>query len=276
MSPLSKTLFIVIWSLLMSINVYASSVTTVRIGGTGSAMSTFKHLAGAFQKTRPDVEIKFIPNLGSRGAVKALQAGKLEVALSASALKIDERLLRAEELGRTPLVLAVAMHHPATNIELESLANALEGKLTSWPDGSPIRLIMRPHGDSDTASLRAISPRIERAVTAAHMRQGLHVAITDHDAADALEKIPGAFGSSTLAIMVSEQRKLKPLALDGKQPSIAALARGEYPHFKSVFAVTETRTSEAVTAFIAFVKSRQGGRVLLTNGYLPRPPASLP
>ena len=274
MIPTRYALFIVMYSLLAPGSTHADSMVNIRIGGTGSAMGAFKHLAEAFQKIRPDIEITLIPNLGSSGAIKALQADALELALSARGLKSGEHALHAEELGRTPLVIATGMYNPISVLSLEKLARVLEGKLTTWPDGRPLRLILRPESDSETVYLRAISPRMERAVAAAHARRGLHVALTDQDAANALEKIPGAIGLSTLALIVSEQRKLKPLALDGKQPSLATLARGEYPYFKPVFAITPARPSAAATAFIAFVKSRQGKQVLAANGYLPNPAAS--
>ena len=262
-------LFMVVCSSLMSGNSQAEDKISLRIGGTGSAMGAFQHVAVAFQKTHPGIDIRFIYGLGSGGAIKALQAGKLELALSARTLKSDERRLHAEELARTPLVIAVASNHPVANISLEDVARAFDGTLTTWSDGSPLRLIIRSDSDSETTYLRAISPRMNRAVTTAQTRQGLHVAITDADAADALEKIPGAIGTSTLALMVSEQRKLKPLTLDGKSPSVAALARGEYRYFKPVLAVTTTQPPAAVVAFIAFVKSQQGARLLAANGYPP-------
>ncbi len=267
-------LFMVVCSLFISNISHAAEPVILRIGGTGSAMGTFQQLAVAFQKTRPDVDIKFIPGLGSAGAINALQVGKLELALSARALTSDERPLRAEELGRTPLVFAVALNHPVTNIGLEDVARAFDGTLATWPDGSRIRLILRPESESETNYLRAFSPRIDRAVTTAHARPGLHVAITDAAAADALEKIPGAMGLSTLALIVSEQRKLKPLVLDGKRPGVAALARGEYSYFKLVLVVTAAHPPAVVTAFISFVKSEQGARLLSANGYLPSTAAS--
>ena len=78
---------LVLCSLLAANLAHALERTVLRIGGTGSAAKTCMNLAEAFQKTRPDIHIKYVPSLGSGGAIKALQAGALEIALSARRLK---------------------------------------------------------------------------------------------------------------------------------------------------------------------------------------------
>lgn len=267
-------LFLALFALLAPSPTLAVERAVLRIGGTGSAAGAFKQIAEAFQKTRPDIEIRFTPNLGSSGAIKALQAGTLEVALSARNLKSNEQPLRAQEIGRTPLVIAVSLKNSVRSISLDELARALEGSLTTWPDGSPLRLILRPESDAETAYLRAVSPRLDLALNTARKRPGLQLAISDQDAADALEKIPGALGLSTLALIVSEKRPLKPLNLDGKQPSAATLASGEYPYYKPIFTVTLAQPSDATQAFIAFIQSGSGARILSSNAYLTSIPAT--
>lgn len=262
---------LVLCSLLAANAAQAVERTVLRMGGTGSAAKTFMNLAEAFQKTRPDIGLKYVPNLGSGGAIKALQAGSLEIALSARLLKDNEQPLRSEELGRTSLAVATGLGNASVDISLEMLEQMLDGRLTTWPDGSQLRLIMRPESDAETVYLRAISPRIDAAVTASRKRLGLHLAITDKEAADALEKIPGSLGLTTQALVVSEQRNLKLLSLGGKRASVAALANGQYPYYKPVFAVTQLAPPETVQAFLSFVKSRHGARILSTNGYLPGP-----
>lgn len=266
-----RTWLLLLCSFLAANAAHALERSVLRMGGTGSAARTFTNLAEAFQKTRPDVDIKYVPNLGSGGAIKALQAGTLDIALSARRLKENEQPLRSEELGRTPLTLATAHATALGDISLEALEQALDGRLMAWPDGSPLRLVLRPESDAESTYLRHISPRINAAVNAARKRPGMHVATTDQEAADALEKIPGTLGLTTQALVVSEQRKLKLLSLGGNHPSVAALAKGQYPYYKPVFAVTQVTPPETVLAFLSFVKSRNGAHILSTNAYLPGP-----
>lgn len=241
----------------------------VKIGGTGSALGIMKILAEAYQASSPGTQIVLVPALGSSGGIKAVAAGVLDIGLSARPLKPAERgwNLAEREIARTPLVLASMRQH--AGFTLNDLARVYDGRLSSWPDGSPLRPILRLESDSETALLRAISPELDRALTAAHARPGMHVAIVDQDSADAIERIPGALGSTTLALILSEQRRIKALPLNGVAPSVKALERGQYPYFKPLYFVVSSRPSQQARGFAAFVESGQGMRILSDNGYLP-------
>lgn len=254
----------------LSFGPLAAIADTLKVGGTGSALGTMNILADAFQVGRPDTRVLIVPALGSSGSIKAVAAGALDIGLSGRPLKPAEREqnLAAREVARTPLVLASMRTH--SGFTLDDIARIYDGTLQTWPDGSPLRPILRPESDSETALLRAMSPGIDRALTIAHARPGVHIAITDQDSADAIESIPGALGTSTLALIVSEQRKIKALPLNGVAPSVATLARGRYPYFKPLYLVTPQNLSGPARAFAAFIQSRQGARILLDNGYLPQ------
>lgn len=245
-----------------------AAAATVRVGGTGSALGVLTILKNAFQAGHPDTKIIVIPALGSGGSIKAVSADALDISLSGRPLKPTERAqnLTEQEIARTPLVLATM--HTHAGFTLNELTQIFDGTLRTWPDGSILRPILRPETESETQLLRAISPEISRSLTAAHARKGVHIAITDQDSADAIEHIPGALGTSTLALVLSEQRKIKVLALNGVNPSVTALARGDYPYFKPLYLVARQNPPDAVRAFVIFVRSPQGTKILQDNGYL--------
>jgi phosphate transport system substrate-binding protein len=92
------------------------------------------------------------------------------------------------------------------------------------------------------------------------------VATTDHDAADVIETVPGAFGGTTLSLVVSEKRALRVLALDGVVPSVRNMANRSYPYSKTFFMVTGKNPPAAVRRFIDFVRSPAGAAILTRNG----------
>ena len=249
-----------------------AAADTIRTGGTGSALGTIKILANAFEVSHPDTKIIAVPAMGSSGGIKAVAADALDIGLSGRPLKPNERALSLteQEIARTPLVLASMRTH--VGFTLNELARIFDGTLRTWPDGSPLRPILRPQSDSETALLRAISPEMDHSLTVAHARQGVHIAITDQDSADAIEHIPGALGTSTLALVLSERRKIKVLPLNGVTPNVTALARGDYPYFKPLYLIARQNPPEPVRAFIVFVRSAQGSKILRDNGYLPMMP----
>jgi phosphate transport system substrate-binding protein len=241
----------------------------IRVGGTGAAMKTAELLGEAFRKKRPDVGIVVVPGMGSRGAKKALLAGAIDLAISADPVSPDEQGqgLAGSDLGRTPFVLAVGAQSAATSVTSAQLVEIYSGRTAAWPDGSRLRLVIRPRGDSDNAMLQGMSPQMRQAVEDALARPGMKLAATDGEAADTIAATPGAIGTSTLALLLSEKRALRPLVLDGATPSPRAIADGTYPHAKSFVLVTRGRPSGTLQQFLAFVASRPGQQLLGRIGY---------
>jgi phosphate transport system substrate-binding protein len=170
------------------------------------------------------------------------------------------------ELGRTPFVVAVGGAVAVTGLTSAELVEIYAGRTTAWRDGSRLRLILRSKGDSDTERLRAISPAMSQALDASLARAGITIAPTDQDAADAIESIPGAVGTTTLLLIRAEGRSLKPLALDGVVPSLKSLVDGSYPYHKQYYLVTQGPPAGATQRFLAFLKSPQGREILIRFG----------
>ena len=95
------------------------------------------------------------------------------------------------------------------------------------------------------------------------------IAITDSDSADALERLPGAFGTAALSTLISEKRALKALAVGGRDPSLKALSDNQYPWYKTIFLVTAANTPAEAVDFVKFVRSPASRAILGANGSLP-------
>lgn len=243
--------------------------SVIKTGGTGSAMPVIGALGMAFKQTRPEAEVVVLPGLGSSGAIKALGAGAVDLALSARPLKPGERSQRFQEqvVARTPLVFAGTRAYPG--LTLARVADIHAGTQRVWPDGGMLRLILRPDNDGETVLLRAASSTMDRAVGQALARPGMHIALTDQDAAHAIGTIPGAFGLTTLAMVVAADPPIDALALDGISPGLDTLNNGRYRLFKPLYLVTEANAAEPVRAFVSFIQSPQGANILIQHGYQP-------
>ena len=129
-----------------------------------------------------------------------------------------------------------------------------------------MRIVLRPTSDIDTEMVRDISPAIRRGLAAAEARPGVQFSVNDQDVANDLEKIPGAIGPSSLALIVSERRARRALKLDGREPTPMNAASGAYPYYKRLFLVTGAKHPAAVERFVAFVQSPAGRKILTSNG----------
>jgi phosphate transport system substrate-binding protein len=239
-----------------------------KIGGSGAALGTMRLLAEEFVARNPDIRITNVPSLGSGGSIKAVVAGAIGLAVTSRPMNESERKLGAVEMeyARTPFVFAVSTKSRVTAITSGELADIYAGKMVAWADGSAVRIVLRPASDVDTEMVRNISPEIGRALVAAEARPGVHFSVNDQDAANDLEKIPGAIGPSSLALIASEKRALRALKLDGTEPTPMNAASGAYPYYKRLFLVTGAKRPAGVERFVAFVQSSAGRKILVGNG----------
>jgi phosphate transport system substrate-binding protein len=241
----------------------------IKVGGTGAALGTMHLLAQAYAKSKPDSKVTVLPSMGSGGGIKAVLAGAIQVAVTSRPLSDAEVNAGAVaiEYGRTPFVFATAAANSVTGITTPNLVDYYAGKVEEWPDGEKLRLVLRPIGDSDSEAIKAMSPAMRDAKSAAEQRRGMLFTVTDQETASAIEKVPGALGPSTLALLKSEKRALKALALDGVAPTTQNIANGRYPLSKQLLMVTGPRTLPAAHAFVSFIRSAAGREILEQNGH---------
>ena len=246
---------------------------TLKISGTGGAIGGMKLLAEAFRKGEPGVEVILPRSIGSSGGIRAAIAGKVDIGLSARPLSPEEmaRGARQTAYARTAFVFAV---HPGVKRSDTTLAEVIDiyaGRKSTWDDGTALRLILRPAADTDTLALRGISPVMVDAVKQSQDREGLIVATTDQNSADAIERTSGSFGTSTLALVVSEKRRIRMLSLSGRNPTTKSVRDGTYPYTKTFFMVTHQAPSPIAGRFIRFVRSPEGKAILSRVGHVPLP-----
>ncbi len=241
---------------------------TIRVSGTGGAIATIRILAEEFRRIHPDTRVVVMPSIGSGGAIKAVLDGTLDVGVTSRPANGAEcaRGCVARLYARTPFVFGVNRDVTETRVSLADVADIYAGKKDRWDNGTRLRVVVRPAGESDVAMLKAMSPEMNAAVEWAQRREGMIVALTDQDSADAIEKIPGAFGALTLSLVVSEKREIRVLALDGIVPSVRTLRDGSYPYAKTFYLVTKRRTPAAVRQFVNFVQSPAVKAILSKNG----------
>ncbi len=172
-------------------------------------------------------------------------------------------------IGTTAVVFAVAASNPTSGLSAAEILDMYRGEQTHWPDGTPVRLVLRPDGDSDTRVIKRHVPGMAQVLGALRQRPEIPIAYTDQESADQLEDHPGALGTADLSVIVAERRRLKALTLDGVHPSNGTVADGSYRLTKTFYLVTTGDPSAVVRSFLAFVRSPEGKSLLRRNGLVP-------
>jgi phosphate transport system substrate-binding protein len=243
---------------------------TLKIGGTGAALESMVQVAAAYQKQYPGVRVIIPPSLGSTGGIQAVLAGTLDMGLSSRPLTEAEvrQGAVAVEYGRSPLLLVTSLPGAGVNFTLHQLAELYAGEKRSYPDGTPLRIILRPSAEIDVQLIRGLSIEMDQAVQKAQSREGMIVAVNDQDNGNVLERISGAIGWITLAQLISEGREVTPLPVNNISPTQANFDSGVYPLFKAFSVVINARPTPPVKSFLEFLTSAQGREILLKNGYV--------
>ncbi len=250
--------------------------TTLKIGGTGAALGTARILADAFTQKNPDISIEVPGSLGSRGGIKAVIAGALDVGLSSRPLKSKERQAGARQIhyARTPFVLVTSARDSNSRPTLSSpqLVEIFSGASTYWGDGAPIRIILRGERDTSTRLLISAFEGMHAALAKARAIPGIPVTPTEQDNMDLAESLAGSLTTASLTALLAENRALTPVAIDGVAPTLDNLANGSYRFSKSFYIVTGPEISGPARAFIQFVLSADGAAILRATGNLPIAP----
>lgn len=268
MVHLSRGLALLVSALLTCL-LPASAVVAgeIKAGGTGSATALLRVLGDAFAGDR-QAGIEIVPSLGSSGGLRAVADGVLDLAVSARPLKPEEEAkgLRVVLTARTPLLFATSRANPDALSSSEIAAAYAAGTVT-WKDGTPIKVILRPRAESDTALVAGLFPLLGPAVETARRRPEVPIAATDQDNAAMAEEIPGSLIAISMAQLALEKRSLRPLIVDGLAPTFASFQSGAYPHAKVLRFVVRGQPIPAVAAFIDFLRSPEGV-VALRAAYL--------
>jgi phosphate transport system substrate-binding protein len=244
----------------------------LRAGGTGAAMGLMQQLAAGFAAVS-ETPLQFIPSLGSSGAIRAVAEGVIDMAVSSRPLKPEERAQGLTELAfaRTPFVLATS--HPSPNgLRSADIAAIFKADRPTWADGSPIKIILRPKSESDTALMGELFPGLAAVLEAARKRGDVPVAATDQDNADLAERLPGSVTGAALTQLMTERRNLRAVALDGVEPTLADFESGRYRFGKTLYLVTRARNNPNVERFMSFLQSPPARRLLREAGTVPDGP----
>jgi phosphate transport system substrate-binding protein len=245
-----------------------SAAEVIKLGGVGSALGTMRLLSAAFERSHTGIKVVLLSSLGSTGGIKAAASGAIDIGLSGRPLNDEERGqgVIETEYAQSPFVFVTYKNNNVSGLNTGELIDIYKGKRQMWPDGSRIRLVLRPASDIDTKIVSKISPAMGQAVKIALSRPGMIMAITNQESDETVEKTPGAIGASTLTQIISEKRSLKILSFNGVDPSLKNLAQGSYPLVKRFFVVTKPAPPPSAQKFIDYIRSREGRKILEDNG----------
>ncbi len=247
----------------------AAHAQTLRLGGTGSALGLLRQVGVEFTKAA-EIEIDVVYALGSTGAIQALADDKLDIAVSARPLNVNEAAIGLTQVAmlRTAFVFATSYSHP-TGLKSSELSGIYAAYDRVWDDGTPIRIILRPRNETDTALLGKLFPGMDAALETVRSRPEVPTAATDQDNIDLAETVKGSLIGTSAAQLATERPNLRVVPLDGVAPTFANFESGAYPFTKKLYVIVRAIGSPEALRFVDFLRSQQGVRALRKTETLP-------
>ena len=251
-----------------------SAQTTLKVDGSTGAMPLAAALAKAYEAKTPNVKIEIGKGLGTKARIEALSAGTIDIAVASHGLKIDELVkqgMSVEEIARTPVVFGVNSSVPVTNLSQAQVCAIYSGGLTNWKaaGGSDLAVAARTRPDNE------VDAEVARdgiaCLKTLKMPEAVRVMQRGGDMAKELAETAGAIGMTTTTVAEQSGGKINALSLDGVAPTEANVTAGKYRLVREVFLVVKGTAAPATKAFLAFVKSGEGAKVIKANGAIPKP-----
>jgi len=157
------------------------------------------------------------------------------------------------------------------DLTVASVVAILRFERLTWKDGTPIRIIMRPQTETDIGVLEHQSPALKEALGIARRQPAIPVGVTDQDNLALIAQTHGSVGFTALVSARVDAPELRVLPLGGVVPTSASVASGVYPWSKPLYVIVARRPDGRSEAFVDFVQSPAGRRLLERAGCLPAP-----
>lgn len=249
----------------------SASAHALRIGGTGGSLAALSHLGEAFAAEHPGLDLVVLPGMGSGGGVRALVDGAIDIAVTGRPLRENERLQGSFieiPFARTPVAL-VTSYRQEIGLTIDQAVRMVVDPLATWPDGTPVRVIVRPESESDYRVIETALPALHQAFLAARQQPDVPAAADDQLNVELALHMPGSLTVTTLLQVRSELLCLRLLPIDGAAPTVLNMNSGTYPLGKTFFLIVPRHASDLVQAFIDFLGSRTATIQLRRLGALP-------
>jgi phosphate transport system substrate-binding protein len=261
--------------LMLALSMFAATAAqaeTIKIGGSGSMIPLITQLGKAYAKKFPQDTVEVNQkSMGQPGGIAALNAGAIDIAMSATDLLPDQLKLAIKplEIAQVAGVVAVSNNVTVKDLTSQQLCDIYTGKIKNWKQvggaDAPILAYTRPESDSTKMAFRkgfACMANLKEAPEIMNLAKS-------QDMFSALETKPNSMGPVDEIALTMSKGKFKALKIDGKSPD--GLVSGKWSFVLHNNLVLGKNQGEAVKRFLGFIKSPEGQSIIKGDKAIPVP-----
>lgn len=248
--------------------------TPLRVSGSGTCLPLLRILAD--EQPDESARLVFLPGLHSKGGIKGVAQGSLEMGAVSRELTPDERSegLEVTWLANDGLVMAVndsVAEIGITGLTDQQVRDIYAGTYRDWKElgaseSLPIIVLDRHEDESAKIILRmhVLGPADQFTVTADSVNL-----YYESDMVDALEATSGGIGYFSLGYSLSQRIDVTHLTLNGVEATVESIESGRYTMVRPLGIVTKADAPQEVRDFVEWTRGPDARDVMLKEGYAP-------
>jgi len=241
----------------------------LNIAGSTTVTPIVEEAARRFSELYPGLKIS-VAAIGSGPGIKAVGSGEVDIGMASRDLKEKEVEqwpdLKPFRIAMDSIAIVVHLSNPVNGLTLEQVAKIFAGEIKNWkevggPD-KPIHVITREKGSGtrDCFEHAVIKPFGKEISAEAMVQQG------NPKVRAAVANDPLSIGYISLGFV---DETVKPLKIDGVEPTIENVLKGTYPIKRNLYVITKGDPDPAELMFIGYLLSAEGQKIVEELGYIP-------
>ncbi len=245
--------------------------SSIVIKGSTTVLPVAQGTLEAFMKKNPGVQMS-LSGGGSGEGIKALIDKTTDIATSSREIKKEEITL-AQRKGINPLAHVVAhdaiipVVHPknkVTNLSVDQLSQIYQGKITNWKEvgGDDLKIVVISR-DSSSGTFESWDHFVMKKAKVTPRAQML---ASNGAIVTAIAKNRYAIGYLGIGYI---NKSVKSLQVNGITASVQSALSKAYPLSRELYMYTDGDAKGGVAKYLAFVKSVEGQKIVVKEGFVP-------
>lgn len=269
MNKLKKSILAATAFALMSSIAFAGS--SVVIKGSTTVLPIAQGTLESFMKKNPSVQMS-LSGGGSGEGIKALIDGTTDIATSSREIKKEETELAVKKgvkpvahvVANDAIVPVVNPKNKVKSLSVDQLSQIYQGKITNWKEvgGEDLKIVVISR-DSSSGTFESWDHFVMKKARVTPQAQML---ASNGAIVSAIAKNRYAISYLGLGYV---NKSVKGLQVNGVTASVQTALSKEYPFSRELYMYTNGEAKGDVAKYIDFVKSAEGQKIVVKEGFVP-------